>query len=117
MDTEVYLQRVGVREVSQKWAANGAISAVLVRIAYQFVALQMEIFSQYRERRERCSIARVLEVKKGIPAKSAGSKIQQSHNFCGLGGVGRPHYHGVNSSQFGVQANHRAREAELARNG
>jgi hypothetical protein len=54
--------------VSQKWAANGAISAVLVRIAYRFVALQMEIFSQYRERRERCIIARVLEVKKEIPA-------------------------------------------------
>jgi hypothetical protein len=42
---------------------------VLVRIAYRFVALQMEIFSQYRERRERCIIARVLEVKKEIPVQ------------------------------------------------
>ena len=107
----------GFGQVSQKWAANVAISAVLVRIAYRFVALQMEIFLQYRERRERCSIARVLEVKKGIPAKSVGSKIRQPHNFCGLGGVGRPHHHAVNSSQFGVQENPTAREAELARNG
>jgi len=44
--------------------------AVLVRIAYQFVALQMKIFSQYRGRRERCMLARVLEVKKEIPDDS-----------------------------------------------
>jgi hypothetical protein len=29
--------------VSQKWAPNGAISIVLVRIAYRFVALQIKI--------------------------------------------------------------------------
>jgi hypothetical protein len=84
VDTEVYLQRVGVREVSQKWAANGAISAVLVRIAYQFVALQMEIFSQYRERRERCSIARVLEVKKGFRLSQREAKFSSPTIFVGL---------------------------------
>ena len=36
--------------------------------------------------------------------------------FLELRGEGRPHYHGVNSSQLGVQENPRAREAELARN-
>jgi hypothetical protein len=37
-------------EVSQKVGANGGISAMLVRSAYRFGALQMKIFSGYRER-------------------------------------------------------------------
>jgi hypothetical protein len=44
---------------------NGAISAVLVRIAYRCGALQMKIFPHYRERQDGCMIASVLEVKKG----------------------------------------------------
>jgi len=36
--------------------AHGAISAVLVRMAYRFVALQMKTLSQYRERRDGCII-------------------------------------------------------------
>ncbi len=54
-------------EVSQKWDANGAISAVRVRSAYRFAAFRMKIFSQYRERRDGCMLARVFEVKKEIP--------------------------------------------------
>jgi CheY-like chemotaxis protein len=56
--------------VSQKWAANGPISAVLVRIAYRIVALQTKILSRYRERRDGRIIAGVLEVRKEIPIKS-----------------------------------------------
>ena len=57
----------------QKWAPKSAISAVLVRIAYRFVALQMKILSPNRERRDGCMIVSVLEVKKEIPNETSTS--------------------------------------------
>ena len=56
--------RLGEGEVLQEWRDIGQFSAVLVRIAYRFVGLQMKIFSQYRERRDGCMISRVFEVKR-----------------------------------------------------
>jgi 4-amino-4-deoxy-L-arabinose transferase-like glycosyltransferase len=77
--------------VSQKWAPNGAILAVQVRIAYRFVALQMKILSQYRERRDGCMIAGVLEVKKEISIQSMGLLLKQKLKSDLTSRVGR-HY-------------------------
>jgi hypothetical protein len=52
---------------SWRLGCRGAISAVLVRIVYRFVAPQMKIFPHYREQRDGCMIAIVLEVKGEIP--------------------------------------------------
>jgi hypothetical protein len=53
-------------EVSQKWAANGIISAVPVRTTY-IRCTSADNFSQYRERRDGCMVLGVFEVKKEIP--------------------------------------------------
>jgi len=54
----------GVARVGRKMAE---FRLFLVRIAYRFAALQMKIFPHYRERRDGCMIASVLEVRKEIP--------------------------------------------------
>ena len=43
-----YIAGWSKKEVSHKWAANGSISAVLIRIAYRFDAAQMKVLSHCR---------------------------------------------------------------------
>jgi uncharacterized repeat protein (TIGR03803 family) len=69
--------RLGEGEVLQEWRDIGQFSAVLVRIAYRFVGLQMKIFSQYRERRDGCMISRVFEVKRRFRLRYPWSKALQ----------------------------------------
>jgi hypothetical protein len=55
------------RGVAKVGPQNGVISAVVVRIAYRFRSTSDENLPHYRELRDGCMIASVLEVKKEIP--------------------------------------------------
>jgi hypothetical protein len=58
---------VGSGQVFQKSATNGAISAMLVRIAYRVDAFQMKIISRAASPRDRYTLGAVFEAKMEIP--------------------------------------------------